>query len=155
MYWDGGYSGNPAIWPLIYNCDSHDVMLVQINPFVREEMPKTANEIVDRMNEVSFNTPLIAELRAICFVARLVHEDKLAREDYKALRMHIVYSPKELHDLNASSKLNAQWEFFVYLRDIGRAAADAWLKKHFDQLGKEATFNFDEVLELKKKPAGT
>jgi NTE family protein len=154
-YWDGGYSGNPALWPLIYHCKSHDIMLVQINPFVREEVPKSANEIVDRLNEISFNSPLIGELRAIRFVARLVEEDKLGRENYKALRMHIIYSPEELHNLNASSKMNAHWDFFLYLREIGRAAADAWLEKHYDALGSVSTFDFEDIFELKKKPAGT
>ncbi len=152
-YWDGGYSGNPAIWPLIYNCDSNDIMLVQINPFVREEVPVKANEIVDRMNEISFNSSLIAEFRAIKFVSKLMKKGMLKDENYRDLRTHIVFSPEELHDLNASSKMNANWDFFIWLRDIGRTAMDVWLKKNFDKLGHESTFHFDDVLKLKKKPA--
>lgn len=154
-YWDGGYSGNPALWPLIYNCDSHDLMLVQINPFVREEVPTKANEIIDRMNEISFNSSLIAEFRAIKFVSNLIHDSKLDRQDYKDLRTHLVFSPQELHDLNASSKMNANWEFFVFLRDIGRAAMDKWLNDNFDKIGVKPSFSFDEIFKLKKKPAGS
>jgi len=153
FYWDGGYSGNPALWPLIYNCKSQDIMLVQINPFVREEVPTKANEIIDRMNEISFNSSLIAEFRAIKFVSKMVRQHKLDQNEYKDLRTHIVFSPGELHDLNASSKMNANWDFFVYLREIGRAAMDAWLKKNFDNLGNKSTFHFEEAFQLKKKRA--
>jgi NTE family protein len=145
-YWDGGYSGNPAIWPLIYNCISHDVMLVQITPFVREKTPATASEIVDRMNEISFNNSLLAEMRAIRFVAKLVHENKVNRKDYKELRMHLIYSEDVLEPLNASSKMNASWEFFTHLHDAGYQAAEDWLKTNRTQLGKQATFELDSVL---------
>jgi len=152
-YWDGGYTGNPAIWPLIYHAKARDLMLVQINPFVREEVPKKAHEIIDRMNEIGFNSALIGELRAIRFVSKLIHKNSLDEKEYKDLHMHMIFSPKELHDLNASSKMNANWDFFVYLRDIGRTAADAWLAENYNNLGAKSTFDFDEVFELKKKPA--
>jgi len=145
-YWDGGYVGNPAIWPLIYHCDSRDIMLVQINPFMREKIPQSGSEIINRLNEITFNCALVAELRAIRFVSKLIHEGKLKENGYKDLRMHLISSPEELHDLNASSKMNVDWEFFIYLRDIGRDVTDKWLKKNFDQLGIRATFNFDDML---------
>src|ERR1700727_524716 len=119
-----------------------------VDNFVREEVPTSASEIINRMNEIGFNTALTAELRAIRFVSKLIHKNKLDEKEYKDLRMHMIFSPKELHDLNASSKMNANWDFFVYLRDIGRQAADAWLTENFDNLGTRSTFNFDEVFEL-------
>lgn len=148
-YWDGGYMGNPSLWPLIYECKSHDIMLVQINPFTRSEVPKTSAEIIDRVNEISFNASLIGELRAISFASRLVREKKVNSSDYKDLRMHLIFSPQKLHELNASSKMNVNMEFFQYLHDIGYNAADEWLHKNFDQLGVAGTFHFHETFQPK------
>ncbi|MBV8938434.1 MAG: patatin-like phospholipase family protein [Alphaproteobacteria bacterium] len=138
-YWDGGYMGNPALWPLIYNCRSEDIALVQVNPIYRAQLPKTATEIINRLNEITFNSSLIAEMRAIDFVKRLIDEGRLDRERYKDIRMHLLYSPDELKDLNASSKMNAGWDFFQHLFQLGRAMADTWLAAHFDDIGVRTT----------------
>ncbi len=143
-YWDGGYMGNPAIWPLIYHCESEDVLLVQINPIHRQGVPKHALEIVNRLNEITFNSSLIAEMRAVDFVSRLIRDGRLEHDAYKDMRMHLIYSPEELKDLNASSKLNASWAFFTYLRDIGRSAADQWLKAHWQDIGVRSTVDIRE-----------
>ena len=143
-FWDGGYGGNPAMWPLIYNCKSSDIILVQINPFVREEIPQSGNEIVNRLNEITFNSCLLGELRAIRFVSKLIHQGSL--KGYKDVHMHMINSPEALHDLNASSKVNVDWDFFIYLRDIGREMTDKWLKENFNKLGKNSTFNSDDVI---------
>ncbi len=143
-YWDGGYMGNPAIWPLIYNCNSEDVVLVQINPIHREALPRTADEIINRLNEITFNSSLIAEMRAIEFVSKLLKQDRLERERYKDMRMHLIYSPEQMHDLNASSKVNADWDFFLYLKHIGRQAADRWLKTHGGDIGVKSSVNIHD-----------
>ncbi len=143
-YWDGGYMGNPVIWPLIYQCASEDVMLVQINPIHREGVPKQSLEIANRLNEITFNSSLIAEMRAIEFVSRLLKEKRLEAGRYKDVKLHLVYSPDELKPLNASSKLNADWDFFQYLREVGYAAADRWLAEHKDAIGVRSTVNIRE-----------
>jgi len=140
-YWDGGYMGNPAIWPLIYHSHSEDVVLVQINPIHNDKIPKTAPEIINRLNEITFNSSLIAEMRAIDFVSRLIQRDKLSEEQYKNMRMHLVYSPEEMKGLNASSKMNADWDFFQHLRAIGREAAELWLQENKKNLGVRSTFD--------------
>lgn len=140
-YWDGGYMGNPAIWPLIYHCRSEDVMLVQINPIHNEQIPKSAPEIINRLNEITFNSSLIAEMRAIDFVSRLIHREKLSHQQYKDMRMHLIYSREEMAHLNASSKMNTDWDFFQHLREIGREAAEQWLKDNKKQLGVRSTFD--------------
>jgi len=140
-YWDGGYMGNPAIWPLIYHSRSEDVVLVQINPIHNEKVPKSAPEIMNRLNEITFNSSLIAEMRAIDFVSRLIHHDKLNDNYYKDMRMHLVYSPEEMKSLNASSKLNADWDFFQHLRKIGHEAADEWLKENKKHIGVRSTLD--------------
>ncbi len=143
-YWDGGYMGNPVIWPLIYHCSGEDVLLVQINPIHREGVPTHALEIINRLNEITFNSSLIAEMRAIHFVSRLLKEKRLSHEAYKDIKMHLVYSPLELKNLNASSKMNASWAFFTYLRDIGRKAADDWLKENWENIGIRSTVDIQE-----------
>lgn len=143
-YWDGGYMGNPAIWPLIYNCESEDVILVQINPIHDDRKPSTASEIINRLNEITFNSSLIAEMRAIHFVSKLLKDGALDAKKYKSMRMHLIYSPEQMHDLNASSKMNTSWDFFQYLRDLGRADAEDFIATHWKDVGKISTLNIQE-----------
>lgn len=147
-YWDGGYMGNPAIWPLIYNCESEDIILVQINPISDDQAPKTASEIINRLNEITFNSSLIAEMRAIDFIAKLLAKGKLSPKDYKSMRMHLIYSPDQMHNLNASSKMNANWDFFQYLKAIGRADAEHFIANHWNDVGKKSTLNIQEKFLL-------
>ena len=143
-YWDGGYMGNPSIWPLIYNCQSEDVVLVQINPIHDNQLPKTANEIINRINEISFNSSLVAEMRAIAFVSKLLREGSLDPKRYKDMRVHLIYSANHMHHLNASSKMNADWDFFLHLKGIGRHTADHWLRAHWKDVGNKSTVNIHE-----------
>lgn len=156
-YWDGGYMGNPVIWPLLYNTDVSDVMLIQINPLHRDDVPKTANDIVNRMNEITFNSSLIAEMRAINFVSRLIRDKRLDPKIYKDVRLHMIDSTDLFHDLNASSKMNTHWDFFQELHQRGWHKADTWLARHKKQIGVEGTVNIPEtflhVPRGAKKPA--
>jgi NTE family protein len=140
-YWDGGYSGNPAIHPLIYNCTSRDIMLVQINPIKREKLPTTAAEIMDRMNEITFNAGLLAEMRAIDFVKRLMAQGKLDASHYKDVLMHRIDGGELLEHYNAASKVSTNSQMIHKLRDLGRDATKRWLKQHIDHIGKQATLN--------------
>ncbi len=138
-YWDGGYMGNPALFPFFNSCASNDVVLVQINPIERKTTPRTAREILNRVNEITFNSSLLKELRAIEFVARLIDEGKLDPSDYSQVLLHRIEPGEEMLALSASSKLNAEWAFLIHLRDIGRAAASRWLEESFDRIGKESS----------------
>ena len=140
-YWDGGYSGNPAIHPLIYNCTSRDIMLVQINPIKRDKLPTTAAEIVDRMNEITFNAALIAEMRAIDFVKRLIAQGKLDVSHYKDVLLHRIDGGALLDGYSAASKVSTKSSMIHALRDLGRDTAQAWLKRNFDALGVNDTVN--------------
>jgi NTE family protein len=140
-YWDGGYMGNPAIFPLIYDCTSADVVIVHINPIVRDEVPKTAHEIMNRINEISFNSSLMREMRAISFVTKLIDEGEVEGTSLKRMLVHGIANEKAMSDLSVASKLNADWDFLTYLKEVGRAAAEAWLSSHFDQLGRESTID--------------
>jgi NTE family protein len=144
-YWDGGYMGNPSMWPLMYNTPIKDILLVQINPLVRPDVPKTANAIINRMNEITFNSSLIAEMRAIHFVADLVEQGKLEDDRYKKMHMHMIEAPDMTYGLNASSKVNTDCRFLKFLHGIGREKADAWLKAHKGDIGVRGTLDIANV----------
>jgi NTE family protein len=150
-YWDGGYMGNPALFPFYNAVKTDDILLVQINPIIRRETPKTARDIQNRMNEITFNASLLAQLRAAEFVTRLLKHGKLNRKDdgvegYRDLRIHRIDGAEKLVELDASTKMNAEWEFLLYLHDIGREAADNFLEKHFDSIGVRSTLDVHEEL---------
>jgi NTE family protein len=145
-YWDGGYMGNPALFPFFRSCKSDDIVIVQINPIERQELPRTAREIQERLNEITFNASLMRELRAIDFVARLLDEGRLDTERYKHVLVHMISDPEALAPLGASSKLNAEWDFLLHLRDTGRAAAQRWLAEHFDDLGDRSTIDIPSII---------
>jgi NTE family protein len=140
-FWDGGYSGNPAMHPLIYDCHSRDIVLVQINPIKREELPTTSAEIADRINEVTFNTSLMAEMRAIDFVKRLLAEGKLDPAHYKDVLMHRIDGGEALEAYPASTKTSTNANLIHELRDLGQAHARAWLARHYSALGVESSVN--------------
>ena len=139
-YWDGGYMGNPPLFPLFGTTGTSDTVLVQINPVEREEVPRSAREILNRLNEITFNSTLLREMRAIEFVARLIEQGKLDDSIYQKVRLHRV-AADELKPLQASSKMNAEWEFLTHLRDIGRRAAEAWAAAHYDDVGHHSTID--------------
>ena len=138
-YWDGGFMGNPAIFPLIYRGASRDVIVVHINPIVRDSVPTTAPEIFDRMNEISFNSSLMREMRAIAFVSKLLEDEAVSNTRYKRMFVHSIRNDAEMAKYNAESKVDSSWCFLTQLRDAGRAAAAAWLTENFDGIGKRTT----------------
>ncbi len=144
-YWDGGFMGNPAIFPLIYNGKSKDVIIVHINPLERKKLPVTAPEIFDRMNEISFNSSLMREMRAIAFVTKLIDDEALDAKKYKRLLVHSIGDDREMEALGVATKLNPDWDFLVRLRDAGRRNASAWLDKNFDHIGKASSVDIGEM----------
>jgi NTE family protein len=146
-YWDGGYLGNPPLYPLYYQTVTDDVLLVQINPVERRETPRTAQEIHNRLNEITFNGNLLRELRGIDFVTRLIEDGKLTDDRYKRVLMHRIDGSGVLDDYEASSRLNAEWDFFLRLRDAGRATAKGWLERHYDAIGHEGTLDLREAYQ--------
>jgi len=144
-YWDGGYSGNPTITPLVRECNSHDTILVQINPVERPGIPKTAREILNRLNEVSFNAVLLKELRMIALLRQIADPGDTEGALWAGMRVHRVASDLMV-DLGYSSKLNAEWDFLCMLRDAGRGAADSFLAAHGADLGRRSSYDLDVLL---------
>lgn len=153
-YWDGGYMGNPTLFPLIDETDADDLIIVQINPIVREELPRTAMEITNRLNEITFNASLITEISSILLLKQLVDEENLDRVSYTDMRLHRISAENELQKLGVSSKLNSEWTFLQHLHDIGFRTADLWLEQNFDHLGKQSTLDDSSIYfaELGKAP---
>ncbi len=138
-FWDGGYLGNPALWPLYEQGAPPDIVLVQITPLVREELPRTTDDIVNRLTEIGFNASLMYEMRAIDFVQRLLDQGVLTEPRYRRLFVHVIEDEERMRRFKLSTKFNGDWDFLKTLKDWGRAAADRWLAENFDRLGVEST----------------
>jgi NTE family protein len=150
-YWDGGFAGNPTMTPLIQECVSDDTILIGINPVERPGTPRSARDILNRLNEVSFNAVLLKELQMIALLRKGAAGvagfgvASVEAAHWASMRIHLVRSAM-LTDLGASSKLNAEWPFLTMLRDEGRRAAEAFLATHGDALGKRSTLDIDQLL---------
>ena len=144
-YWDGGFMGNPAIFPLIYHGASRDVVIVHINPIERKKLPRTAAEIFDRMNEISFNSSLMREMRAVEFVTRLIDEGALDNKKYHRMRIHSIRDDAEMSQLGIATKLNPDWDFLCRLRDAGRRRAEEWLDSNFHLVGETSSVDLAEL----------
>ncbi|MHB2169864.1 patatin-like phospholipase family protein [Alsobacter sp. R-9] len=145
-YWDGGYSGNPTMTPLIRESDALDTILVQINPIERPGTPRTARDILNRLNEVSFNAVLLKELRMMALLRQKADPGRGEGARWAGMRVHRIASDIMV-DLGYSSKLNAEWDFLTMLRDEGRKAAEAFYVEHADSLGRESSLDLDAFIE--------
>jgi NTE family protein len=143
-YWDGGYVGNPAIFPLIYNCGTHDVVIVHINPIVRPGVPTRPADILNRMNEVSFNSSLMREMRAIAFVTELIQQRRIEPGGMKEMLIHSIRSDQTMAALGVSSKYNADWNFLCSLRDKGRTEAGTWLEENYHHIGQRSSVDISK-----------
>ncbi len=147
-YWDGGYVGNPSIFPLIYECESPDVVIVQVNPLTRPGTPNTPAEIINRLNEITFNGSLIAEMRAIAFVEHLVENDHLKSEEaarLKKMNMHMIGAEDKMSALGAASKSNAQMDFLLHLKKSWARDGRQWLKENWDAIGERSSIDIRKM----------
>jgi NTE family protein len=144
-YWDGGYTGNPTITPLVRETDAHDSILVQINPRERQDTPHSAADILNRLNEISFNSPLMKELRMIALLRQVADPGTGEGARWAQMRTHRIMTDM-LAQFGASSKLNAEWEFVAMLRAEGRRAASKFLDESGDHLGKRSTADLNALL---------
>jgi NTE family protein len=141
-YWDGSYAGNPAIFPLVYDCTARDILMIHVTPAERPGVPTTSPAIMNRMQEISFNTALIREMRTIDRFNRLIDEDRL--DGGKRLLVHLIEAEDLVRDVPWWSRLNADWDFLMHLHEIGRARAEEWLDDNFDRIGVESTVDLQE-----------
>ena len=153
-YWDGGFMGNPALFPLFDVKATRDILIVQVNPIVRQGAPRTAADIIARVNEITFNASLLRELRAVDFVARLLDQSRLPEERYRKMLIHNLSEDQALAPLGIGADLNTDMSFFEDLFKVGRAAGDRWLGAHFDSLGERSTVDLRAVFEGEEGPLG-
>jgi NTE family protein len=144
-YWDGGYMANPAIFPFFRETLTEDVLIVQINPVERNSTPATQTEIMNRVNEITFNSSLLSEFRAIDFVTRMIDQGKLPHGtgpgEYRRINVHRITLDSTFKELNAGSKMNSDFDFFQMLKKGGTIAAENFLKRHFDDIGVRSTID--------------
>jgi NTE family protein len=146
-FWDGGYMGNPPLFPAFNNSPSDDIVIVQINPVLREGPPKRAQDILNRVNEITFNSALIHELRSVEMVNGLLRTGRLrGGRRYREKFIHVIEARKRMRPLDASSKLNAEWAFLRHLFEIGREAAERWIEAHYDCLGARSSVDLRELV---------
>lgn len=144
-FWDGGFSGNPPLFPFFGSDTCSDVVVVQINPQVKHDVPKTSSEINNRINEITFNQSLLKEFKFIDFVDRIIQEIPEAKSKYKKLNLHSISDDVNLPRLGASSKLNAESDFIKYLFDLGQKSAEKWDLENFGQVGKNSTIDLNSM----------
>lgn len=143
-YWDGGFIGNPALFPLIYNCKTPDIVTILLTPQRIHETPKTMPDIRWRLTELSLINTLTREMRAISFISKLIDEGTINTPNVKRVHMHIIENPEIFHKLSHTSALNPDWEFLQYLFEEGRKTAKKWLEKNYDSIGVQSTVNLEE-----------
>ncbi len=149
-YWDGGYTGNPAIVPLYQETPATDLIIVGINPLSRDTLPRTARDIANRIDEISFNSTFMLELSAIAFIDQLLDTGAIDPSRFRPLLLHGIDGGAKLGKLGASSKMNNHPAFLHYLYGYGREAADAWLESHRHEVGKHSTVNLANLAPLRK-----
>lgn len=147
-YWDGGYTGNPALFPYLYECAGDDIVLIQINPVRRAEMPRTAQTIANRVEEITFNASLLREMRAIEFITALIRRGVRLPGDFRPLRIHRIDGEKGLEQHSATSKINAERGFIQHLHQLGREAGDKWLQHGARLVGRRPRRMSDPVMAL-------
>ncbi len=143
-YWDGGYTGNPVLEPLVNDCQANDVLIVQINPTHRERIPMTAQDIADRLNEITFNSNLMREIRHIAEITRLIEAGVVKDPRFHRTYFHLVHAEDEMKRYGVHTKYDTAWPFLTRLRDLGRARTDAWLDDNYDSLGTRSTLPLKE-----------
>lgn len=145
-YWDGGYLGNPALWPLYHERMAADIVLVQLNPLLRPELPTSTSDIMNRLNEISFNASLMSEMRAIDFVQRMLDSGRLEQPRYRRLFLHVIEDEERMRAFKLSTKFNGDWDFLLTLRDYGRDAAELFINQSLDKVGRESTLDIQRFL---------
>ena len=145
-YWDGGYVGNPSLWPLFYETDGIDLVIVHVNSIVQNVVPKDAMDIADRVNEITFNSAMLKEMRAIGFVQKLLQRDMLKPEyqdKYKDVLMHAIRAETVMKDFGMATKIDTSWPLLNKLFEAGRKTAKSWAEENFDKIGKISSIDLE------------
>lgn len=146
-YWDGSYAANPALAPLVQSAGARDIVIVQINPVARQELPTSLADINNRVNEIAFNTSMLREVAAVMASGRVIDEIDGRRVAPADVRLHLISGAAVIGATSLSSKYNAAPTFLTHLHGLGVAAAEQWLAEHGSQVGIEATLALDQIFQ--------
>jgi NTE family protein len=144
-YWDGGYLGNPAIFPLIYRRGSKDVIIAQVTAIKRDELPASAADVLHRITEISFNSSLMREMRAVAFATRLIDNGELDGTKHSRMFIHWIGNDRLMSELGTATQFHPEWSLLCRLRDAGRETAGRWLDENFDHIGSRSTVDIAEM----------
>ncbi|MCD6034377.1 MAG: patatin-like phospholipase family protein [Rickettsiales bacterium] len=144
-YWDGSYTGNPCLLPLLYDCKCSDLIIIQTHPINHDDTPLKAPDIMDRVTEINFNTNLMHEVRSIALVNRLLKKNVLSDPRYRKINVHMIQAEDILASLGRSSKLNTDWQFLTHLRETGHQVASEWLDTHFNTIGEDSSLDVEKT----------
>jgi NTE family protein len=144
-YWDGGYLGNPAIYPLIYRRGSKDVIIAQVTAIKRDELPASAADVLHRITEISFNSSLMREMRAVAFATRLIDHGELNDGRHSRMFIHLIGNDRLMSQLGTATQFHPEWSLLCRLRDAGREAASRWLEQNFEHIGSRSTVDVDDM----------
>jgi NTE family protein len=145
-YWDGGYVGNPSLWPLFYETEGHDLLIVHVNPILHIGIPKDALSIDDRVNEITFNSAMLKEMRAIAFVQKLLHQNMLKeeyRQKYRDVLIHAIRAEDVMRGFGMTTKFDTSWSVLTKLFDAGRRSSQDWISENFDKIGKISSVDLE------------
>jgi NTE family protein len=137
--------GNPMIYPLVHECESRDVVIIQINPLRRDDVPTSARDILNRVNELSFNTSIVREMRGFATITQLIERGQLHGDNYAPVNFHMIEAQNDLAQFDVSSKFNTDIAFLQDLHRRGWNAAERWLEANFDDLGQRSSFDVWEM----------
>ena len=144
-YWDGGYLGNPAIYPLIYRRGSKDVVIVQVTAIRRDELPASAADVLHRITEISFNSSLMREMRAVAFATRLIDNGELDGTKHSRMLIHWIGNDRLMSQLGTATQFHPEWTLLCRLRDEGRESASKWLAENFEEIGARSTVDVNDM----------
>ncbi len=144
FYWDGGYVGNPAIHPLIYGCATNDIAVIQLTQAYRDKLPVTADAILDRHREITYNACLMHEMRAIHLLSNLVEKGSITDKSIKKLNMHVIRNKDLFEELDLSTALNTDWKFMEHLFEAGYSSGKQWIEQHYDDIGVKSSARLEE-----------
>jgi len=144
-YWDGGYLGNPAIFPLIYRRGASDVVIVQVTAIRRNELPASAADVLHRITEISFNSSLMREMRAVAFANRLIDSGELDEGKHSRMFMHWIGDDRLMSQFGTATQFHPEWSLLCRLRDAGRQTTSAWLVENFESIGSRSTVDIGEM----------
>ncbi len=144
-YWDGGYLGNPALFPLIYRKGANDVVIVQVTAITRAELPASAADVLHRINEISFNSSLMREMRAVAFATRLIDSGELDKDKHRRMFMHWIGNDYLMSQLGTATQFHPEWGLLCKLRDAGRETASNWLDRNFEHIGARSTVDIEKM----------